>query len=97
MRQGIIIASFVGFLIIFTNGGIINAALCFLLVGAIPGTSLSIPVWLMLVIYIVVALYIVSRTTSTWRAVAKQTRRAQARSARMPRLRYQATHRHLQA
>ena len=40
-------------LIAITNGKVLNSLLSFLLVGVVPGTSYSVPYWLMMALYCV--------------------------------------------
>lgn len=87
----IVVASIV-IAIVLTKLGALDALLLFLIVGAIPGTAVSIPSFVMLLAYITIALYIVAklatRHTLYIRLVTRLKNRYEIYRSRLPKRRF---------
>lgn len=81
-------------LVILSKSGIFGALMVFLLVGAVPGTTISLPAWLMLTICLVSLLLLTFRYTlvSLVDAVGlhRLTRKYLVYRERMPKRRFQS-------
>lgn len=98
MKQRALIAgSIVILFLALSESGVLNALLIFLLVGAIPGTNLSLPAGFMLTLCGAVALIVTFRYTAVSLieelALRRLTRKHVAYRERMPKRRFrQITH-----
>ena len=72
--------------------GVFDALLLFIVIGAIPGTTISIPSFVMLLAYVTIAIYVVAKLAARHalyiRLITRLKARYEAYRSRLPKRRY---------
>lgn len=85
-RRSLIVSGVVIGIILLTQSSVANALLGLILTGSIPGTTVSIPFWLMMTIYSAISALLIAWYIESL-IVSHRMRKSSARQ-RMPRRRY---------
>jgi hypothetical protein len=93
MKRNItIVAASIIIATLFAKLGVFDALLLFIVVGAVPGTTISIPSFVMLLAYVTIAIYILAKLTTRHalyiRLVTRLKARYEAYRGRLPKRRY---------
>lgn len=87
-KKLIITVAVIAALAVLTSNGFVNALVGFLLVGAIPGTKVAVPFWLMVAIWCLVITAVVTIYIESTIGFIRSQRHTQKRRGRMPKRRF---------
>ena len=78
----------VAIIVVFFEGKLFDSIFAFLIAGIIPGTSVALPFWAMLIIYGSLLGLLIATTTLEYYRERQVTKRLIVRRSRMPKRRY---------
>ena len=91
-RNILIVAASIITATLFAKLGVFDALLLFVIVGAVPGTTVSIPSFVMLLTYVTIAAYVVAKLAARHalyiRLIARLKARYETYRSRLPKRRY---------
>ena len=87
-QKAIIIGLSIVALAMLVQYGVMNALVLFLLAGVIPGTSYSVPFWVMMALYCTIISLLAAWYVERLIVSARTSKAMRTRQSRMPRRRY---------
>jgi hypothetical protein len=91
-RNIIVVVTSIILATILTKLGVFDALLLFIIIGAVPGTAITIPSFVLLLAYVTIAVYVVAKIAARHalyiRLITRLKARYEAYRSRLPKRRY---------
>jgi hypothetical protein len=91
-RNIIVVVTSIILATILTKLGVFDALLLFIIIGAVPGTAITIPSFVLLLAYVTIAIYVVAKIAARHalyiRLITRLKARYEAYRSRLPKRRY---------